>query len=51
MVNLGPLSDDADERAKIKALLPEDREWLAEHGWQEPAPYPEIGTERLRGLS
>jgi hypothetical protein len=37
-----------EEREKIKALLPEDREWLAQHGWRDTSKdYPEIGTERV----
>jgi hypothetical protein len=28
-------------------LLPEDVEWLEDHGWEDPGPYPEIGTERI----
>jgi hypothetical protein len=31
-------------------LLPEDREWLAEHGWRDTsADYPAIGTEASGG--
>lgn len=40
--------DGQDDRAKTKALLPEDREWLERHGWRDTSnDYPEIGTEQV----
>lgn len=46
---LGPLGPDPEERARIHALLPADREWLTRHGWEDPTkPYPTIGTEVIK---
>jgi len=38
-----------EERERLKALLPEDREWLTKNGWRDTTDdYPTIGTERVK---
>lgn len=38
----------ADDREKVQALLPEDREFLVKNDWRDTTDdYPEIGTEKV----
>jgi hypothetical protein len=39
---------EPEDRERLRALLPGDREWLTQRGWRDTTDdYPEIGTERV----